>query len=107
MFPVMRGRREVHSSTHSPTTYTLTPTLCDEDSGAYMHCAVVMPLLKSPLWVKVPVAATCIGVACGTSYPPPHLPINSFRCVRPTGRLSSPSCTSRSRTWVMRRRSTK
>lgn len=33
------------------TTFTRTPSLCELNSGAYMHCAVVMPLLKSPLWV--------------------------------------------------------
>ena len=35
---------------HSPT-FTRNPSLCDENSGAYMHIAVVTPLLKSPAWV--------------------------------------------------------
>ena len=34
---------------HFPTSIR-TPSLCDANSGAYMHIAVVMPLLKSPAW---------------------------------------------------------
>ncbi len=36
---------------HSPSTFTRTPSLWLLNSGAYMHMAVVMPLLKSPACV--------------------------------------------------------
>jgi hypothetical protein len=33
---------------HSPLTLTRIPSECEVNSGAYMHCKVVMPLEKSP-----------------------------------------------------------
>ena len=33
------------------STFILIPSLCDENSGAYMHCILVMPLLKLPVCV--------------------------------------------------------
>jgi hypothetical protein len=45
---------------YSPTI-TRCPWLCEENSGAYMHMAVVMPLLKSPACVTRRVYSnTCV-----------------------------------------------
>ncbi len=47
----IRVIRVLNSCYQFYSTVTLIPSLCDVNSGAYIHCIVVMPLLKFPAWV--------------------------------------------------------
>ncbi len=53
--PAHSGRKRLaqqdNCQDHHYCTFTLTPSECVVNSGAYMHCSVATPQEKSPLWL--------------------------------------------------------